>query len=256
MLLVFLGTRGEIRLQSRRHGHHSALLVRHAGRTVMVDCGRDWGDRLARVRPDAVVITHAHSDHAGGLRDGTQVPVYAPAAVWPALARYPIIRRETLELLQPRTVGPITLEPFPVDHSLRAPAVAYRITAGRTAVLYAPDVARIPSPPDAMRDVEAYVGDGAAVTRGLIRRRDGIPIGHASIREQLDWCAEHGVHRAIFTHCGSEITRDDPGARRRVAALGRERGIAATIAHDGLELTVRARRRPARPAGRAGAPRS
>ena len=72
-----------------------------------------------------------------------------------------------------------------------------------------------------------------------MRHRGGGRIGHASIREQLDWCAAEGVPRAIFTHCGSQVVRDHDGAHERVAALGHERGVAAEVARDGLELTMR-----------------
>jgi phosphoribosyl 1,2-cyclic phosphodiesterase len=106
-------------------------------------------------------------------------------------------------------------------------------------ILYAPDVVSIPTLRHAMRGLSLYVGGGAGVTRAIVRRRDGGRIGHASIRDQLDWCAAEGVRRAIFSHCGSEILRDEARARERVAALGGEQGIEAVIARDGLELTLR-----------------
>jgi hypothetical protein len=50
---------------------------------------------------------------------------------------------------------------------------------------------------------------------------------------------EGGVRRAIFTHCGSQIVRSDPRqAERVVRQLGRERGVDARIAADGLTLPI------------------
>lgn len=145
---------------------------------------------------------------------------------------------------KPLIVAGITFEAFPLEHSLRAPAVGYRITAGKATVFYAPDVVSIHGQEDALKGVDVYVGDGAAITRGIVRRRDGTPIGHASIRTQLDWCAEEGVRHAIFTHCGSEIVRGDArAAAAKVAALGRERDVEAEIAFDGMELALRPARR-------------
>jgi hypothetical protein len=44
---------------------------------------------------------------------------------------------------------------------------------------------------------------------------------------------------AVFTHCGSEIVKGDARVvSRQVAALGRERGLRAEVAHDGLELRL------------------
>lgn len=148
---------------------------------------------------------------------------------------------------RPLPIHGVTFEAFALEHSLRAPAVGYRITAGRANAFYAPDLVSIRGRRDALAELDAYVGDGAAITREIVRRRDGARIGHTSIRSQLDWCAEAGVQRAIFTHCGSEIVRGDARTTAaKVEALGRERGVEAEIAFDGMELTVRPSRRYAR----------
>lgn len=105
--------------------------------------------------------------------------------------------------------------------------------------MYVPDVVAIPDRSNALEGVELYIGDGAALTRGIIRTRDGIRLGHASIREQLDWCAAEGVARAIFTHCGSAIVRGDGRTlAARVRSLGRTVGVEAAIARDGLRLEL------------------
>jgi phosphoribosyl 1,2-cyclic phosphodiesterase len=220
------------------------LAVVFRGRDVMVDCGRDWLERVARLGPRAIVLTHAHPDHAAGLRRGSPCPVFATEVTRRALRHYPLARIEAVKPRRPLDISGITFEAFRVEHSLRAPAVGYQISAGKATIFYAPDVASIRGRDDALDGVEVYVGDGAAITRGIVRRRNGAPIGHASIRTQLDWCAEAGVRRAVFTHCGSEIVRSDArAAAAKVAALGRERGVEAGIASDGMELTVRPRPR-------------
>jgi hypothetical protein len=114
-----------------------------------------------------------------------------------------------------------------------------RITAGHAAIFYAPDVVSIADEQDALVGLVLCVGDGAAVTPSIVRRRDGRAIGHASIRAQLHWCAAAGVHRAVFTHCGSEIVRGDARTvAAAVRALCAQHGIEASIAHDGLEFAV------------------
>jgi hypothetical protein len=73
----------------------------------------------------------------------------------------------------------------------------------------------------------------------MVRRKNGISIGHAPISVQLNWCAKAGVRRVVFTHCGSQIVRSDPRrAERIVRELGRALGVDAGIAHDGLTLRI------------------
>jgi phosphoribosyl 1,2-cyclic phosphodiesterase len=209
----------------------------------MIDCGLDWRAHVRRLRPNAIVLTHAHPDHAAGLRGGSPCPVFATAVTWRALRRYPLPEREVVKPREALLIGGMTFDAFPLEHSLRAPAVGYRITAGKATVFYAPDVVSIRGQDRALEGIDVYVGDGAAITRAIVRYRESTPIGHASIRTQLDWCAEAGVRRAVFTHCGSQIVRDDPRAAGTVRALGRERGVEAVIAFDGMELTVPPRRK-------------
>ncbi|MGA8689686.1 MAG: MBL fold metallo-hydrolase, partial [Methyloceanibacter sp.] len=230
---------GEIKIRSRRHFRHSALLVRHGHARVMIDCGADWLDRLKRVGPTAIVITHAHADHAFGLASGAPCPVYATEETWSLLERYPVTDRRTIRPREPFRIGGISFEAFPVDHSLLAPAVGYRVRAGRAAFFYVPDLVSIRDRGEALRGVKLYIGDGATVTRSMVRRRGPALIGHAPIAAQLGWCKEGDVARAIFTHCGSEIVRSDARAiNSRVRQLGLAQGMDARVAHDGLTLSV------------------
>lgn len=238
MRLRFLGTRGEIERRSPRHRRHSVLLVSQRGRGLLVDCGRDWLGRLPRVQAEALLLTHAHPDHAAGLGAGCPWPVHASEQTWSALSRYPLGERRLVRPRQPEQIAGMSVEAFPVEHSLRAPALAYRIAAGRRVIFYAPDLVAVEGLGEAFAGLDLYVGDGAAIGRSIVRYRAGKPIGHASIRVQLDWCAQHGVGRAVFTHCGSEILRDERGAAAKVEALGAERGVHASIARDGLEVRL------------------
>ncbi len=124
-------------------------------------------------------------------------------------------------------------------HSLIAPAVGLRITAGRARIFYVPDLVYIPDRAAALKDVDVYVGDGASLVRSLVRRRDGTPIGHAAVRTQLGWCEKEGVPRAIITHCGTQIvTADARAVAGRVRAMGEELGVRAEVARDGLRVRL------------------
>ena len=239
MKLTFLGTRGEIEARTRRHRMHTSLLVSHRAARVMIDCGLDWLGKLKRVDPNAIVLTHAHPDHAWGLKRGAPCPVYAPQKTWQELQLYPIKDRHLIEERTRTKICGITFEAFPVEHSILSPAVGYRVSAGRACIFYAPDLIFIHHRSAALKGVQIYIGDGATITRTFIRRRGKALIGHSPVRTQLMWCQKEGVHRAIITHCGSEIVA---GEERKIfanlRAIAAERGVDVRIAYDGMKVAL------------------
>jgi RpiB/LacA/LacB family sugar-phosphate isomerase len=184
----------------------------------MLDCGLDWLGALGRVRPHAVVVTHAHPDHAAGLREGAPCPVHATEEAWHGMRRYPIDDRELIQPGRRFSIRSLGLEAFPLEHSLLAPAVGFRLAAGRVAIFYAPDVVAIAERSQALTGIDMYVGDGASVTRAIVRRRGDALIGHAPIREQR--LVRRGRRAAGRLHA---LRVADPPRR----AAGREAGRGA-----------------------------
>lgn len=245
MKLTFLGTRGYIEAESDRHRMHSSLLVGYRGREVMIDCGETWRGRLEEIGPRAIVVTHAHPDHVGGLLDGAPCPVWATGESWAELERFPLGERRTVEPRRPFEPAPgILFEAFPVEHSTRAPAAGYRVRAGRATVFYAPDVVYVPERQAALAGCRLYVGDGATIDGSLVRRPEpGTLVGHAPVRTQLTWCQKEGVPKMIVTHCGSQIVKGElerPEAiREKLRRYAAERGVEVEVAYDGMEIVLR-----------------
>jgi len=237
--LTFLGTRGEIEARTRRHRMHSSLLVSYRGKKVMIDCGLDWLGKFERLHPDAIVLTHAHPDHAWGLRNGAPCPVYAPQETWRTLPNYQIDDRHVIKNRAAIKICGITFEAFLVEHSILAPTVGYRVIAGHVRVFYGPDLLFIHDRVAALKGVQLYVGDGATLTHSFVRKRGDRLIGHATVRTQLGWCAKEGVSRAIITHCGSEIVSgDERKLASELCTMASERGMKAQIAHDRMKLVL------------------
>jgi len=241
MKLIFHGTRGKIEAQSKRHDRHAVLEARYLGKGVIIDCGENWLGRLDELRPRAIVITHAHPDHAWGLAEGAPCPVYATREAWETLEEFPIAERRIIEPRRPFTVRGIRFEAFAVQHSIRAPAVGYRISAGAATIFYAPDLVYIHEREEALRGCRLYIGDGATVDGQMVRKsEDGQLFGHTPVRTQLTWCRKEGIPKMIVTHCGSQIVENEAkGIGDQVAAYAEERGVEVEIAHDGLELILR-----------------
>jgi phosphoribosyl 1,2-cyclic phosphodiesterase len=239
MKLTFLGTRGEIDARTRRQRMHTSLLVSYRKANVMIDCGLDWLGKLQRVSPQAIVLTHAHPDHAWGLKQGAPCPVYAREKTWQELRHYLIKDRHLIEERTRTKICGIIFEAFPVEHSILSPTVGYRVSAGRACIFYAPDLIFIHDRSAALKGVQIYIGDGATITRTFIRRRGKALIGHSPVWTQLAWCQKESVHRAIITHCGSEIvTGNERKIFANLRAIAAERDVEVRIAHDGMKVTL------------------
>jgi len=239
MNLTFLGTRGEIDTRTRRHRIHTSLLVSYRSANVMIDAGLDWLGKLKRVSPRAIVLTHAHSDHAWGLKRGAPCPVYAPEKTWQELQQYPMKDRHVIRERTPTNIFGITFEAFPVEHSILSQAVGYRVSAGRARIFYAHDLIFVHERSAALKSVQIYIGEGATVTRSFIRKRGKALIGHSPVRTQLTWCQKEGVRLAITTHCGSEIvTGDECEVSAKIRAMAAERRVDVRIAYDGMKVKL------------------
>ncbi|MBI4865921.1 MAG: MBL fold metallo-hydrolase [Candidatus Wallbacteria bacterium] len=171
MKLTFLGGADEIGA--------SSILVETAGHRVLVDCGLRMGgakqDPLPDLRAiqdagglDAIVLTHAHLDHTGGLpvlhAACPDVPVLATAPTWTLLkillldavkimgskldreGELPLYSQEAVEallargtstrFLEPREVagGAVTITHYPAGHILGASSVGIESAEGRALV--------------------------------------------------------------------------------------------------------------------------
>lgn len=171
-----------------------------------------------------------------------RLAVFATSETWKIIGSYPIEQRSTVCIGFPFRIGEITIEAFGVEHSC-APAVGYRIQAGSAAIFYCPDIVYIHRRHEALSGISAYIGDGATISRSMVRKRGDSLFGHAPVSTQLSWCRSEGVPRAIFTHCGTEIvTADQIALRKRVVDLSHKYKLRVDIAEDGMEIVLRRQR--------------
>jgi phosphoribosyl 1,2-cyclic phosphodiesterase len=240
MKLTFLGTRGYIDSRTKLHYMHTSLKVAYRGKEVIIDCGEDWLERIDEMNPKALVITHAHPDHVGGLKQGAPCPVYATKETWEVIQDYDIKDRRVIFPRKPFTVKGIVFDAFKVAHSTRAPAVGFRIMAGNATIFYAPDLVYIQDRKHALSGVKMYVGDGSTITRSMVRKPGRELIGHTTLGTQLTWCRREGVPKVIFTHCGSEIVEGNGNTvRAKIRSLAKDRNMEAEIACDGREIILK-----------------
>jgi phosphoribosyl 1,2-cyclic phosphodiesterase len=124
-----------MRFASMGSGSSGNGLVVEAGSTrVLVDCGFSLTEtraRLARIglAPedlDAILVTHEHSDHVGGvarLAAKHDLPVWCTHGTlvnW-RMQVDALPWTETIDPLRPFSVGALEIQPFPVPHDAREP---------------------------------------------------------------------------------------------------------------------------------------
>jgi phosphoribosyl 1,2-cyclic phosphodiesterase len=112
----------------------NALLVEAGGKRVMLDCGFKFAEAVVRLQRlgcaaedvDAIVVTHEHDDHIGGVaRFAARVgiPVYMTPGTLAAVApRFEQIDCRCFAPHAPFRFGELTIDPFPVPHDAREPA--------------------------------------------------------------------------------------------------------------------------------------
>jgi len=123
-----------MRFTSLGSGSSGNGLVVESGRTrVMMDCGFSVADTKARLERvglapsdiTAVVVTHEHDDHLGGVAPFAKryaIPVYLTrgTAQW-LPPGFPAVLAHYIDSHQPFEVEELAVDPFPVPHDAREP---------------------------------------------------------------------------------------------------------------------------------------
>lgn len=156
---------------------------------------------------DAVVLSHRHMDHAGGIPalHGLRVPVYYPAGSGERLRRYieghglvPVENRDVTRVAGDVYAG----KPFPSSIGVweQAGAVLYR---GRLYVLVGCSHPGVDVLAEHM--VESLGGEPWLVIGGM----------HRPPRERLDRLVELGFHKIAPIHCSGDEAREYLASRHR-----------------------------------------
>lgn len=195
--------------------------------TALVDCGATSltamkSQELDPGEVDAVVISHLHGDHFGGLpflvldgqftRRTKPLTVLGPAGTRERLhlameTLYPgsatVRRRFALEVTEldgvggTHTAGPLEVASWEVDHASGAPALAVRTTLHGTRFGYSGDTAWTPALIDAAAGSDVFACEAYTWDKPVRYHLD-----YATVRTHAD---ELDTGRLLLTHMGPSV---------------------------------------------------
>ena len=240
--LLGTGASGGTAGRGRSRRLESSALVRD-GAAVLLDVTRDFSVQSAAIeRLDAVLLTHAHRDAAGGIGAlrrwwrgrgvAAPIPVYSHprtlAAIESRYARLDHCRLLPAEPGRPFRVGDFEISALEVPHAAdpRFPTFAWPLGSDATSVVYASDVARLTLELERFsRGATVLVLDGAMWGRPLFT--------HLRADQALPIVCGWPVQRILLTQIGRTAPAHEQFERQVRGLCPRARP-----AYDGLELSV------------------
>ena len=195
-----------------------SALVEVDGANILIDCGPDFRQQMLGIdfKPlDAVLITHEHYDHVGGLDDLRPYSVFGGVSVYaekfcmdhlmeripycftPPEKRYPGVPALDLMEIEPHkplVVKGVTIMPIRVMHA-KLPIVGFRI--GNFA--YITDMKTIPDSELPMLEGVEYL-----IVNGLRHKEHP---SHQTIEEAIAFARQLGVKEAWLIHMSHHIRR-------------------------------------------------
>lgn len=183
----------------------NGTVLQSGATTLLVDCGfmlRDTENRLRRlgVAPHdvtAVVVTHEHADHIGGVARFARkhrLPVWLTGGTRDGWKDGPVPRNQIVHCGQAFAVGDLRVEPFAVPHDAREPC-QYVIGDGRFRVGVLSDVGSVtPTMIAALSGCDALMvefnHDLDLLMNGIypppLKQRIAGPLGHLSNAQSAD----------------------------------------------------------------------
>ena len=216
----------------------SSVLVRHEGLTILVDAGPDFRQQMLREgisKVDAILLTHNHKDHTGGLDDirafnymeKKATEIYCEKYVEDSLKmeysyafaenRYPGAPEWNVHIIDERPFDINGVEIVPVrGYHFKLPVLGFRFGN----IAYCTDMNHIPDEElTKLRGLDHFVINSV---------RRGRHISHFSLEEAIETAGKVGAKHSWITHLSHQLPPHEEFLRELPTSI--------QPAYDGLRL--------------------
>lgn len=196
-----------------------SAMVETENTRILIDCGPDFREQMLKQefrKIDAILITHSHYDHVGGMDDirpfcqfgdvnvycdpisgkslRATMPYCFKEHLYPGVPKINLIRIEPHEKLQ---INELQVVPFQVMHD-KLPILGYKI--GKLA--YITDMKTIPDTEiDLLQDIDVLVVNALRFTKAHH--------SHMLVDEAIAFAKKTSARRVFFTHACHDIGLHD-----------------------------------------------
>lgn len=228
--------------RSKTKRTRSSILILKKRHNLLIDCGPDFLEQAAREKIkkiDAVILTHAHADAAGGLKklgEWTKraVPVYTEQANFKRIKNLQKLELKNIGLARVKRVGPFKVSAYRVKHGLTSgfPTLGFKID---NRFGYISDVGEIPKKNlKYFKNLDLLFLDCAMYFGKKMK-------GHLNPAQAVEYIKILNPQKAVFTQIGHGFPPYEK-AKREIEKYwqANKEGVRSKVlvGHDGMKFKI------------------